>query len=61
MIPNYGFNLYSLATNDFEPLVMCLLTIPISYQTTIQAHIYLVGLFSFFIVAFLGVLFVFGI
>ena len=56
MIPNYGFNLYSLVTNDFEPLIMCLLTI-----TTIQAHVFLVGLFSFFIVAFLGVLFVFGI
>lgn len=56
MIPNYGFNLYSLVTNDFEPLIMCLLSI-----TTIQAHIFLVGLFSFFIVAFLEVHFVFGI
>ena len=41
MIPNYGFNLYSLVTNDFEPLIMCLLTI-----TTIQAHVFLVGLLT---------------
>ena len=61
MIPNYGFNLYSLMINDFEPLFMCLLIIPISYQATIQAHIFLVGLLSFFMIAFLGVLFVFGI
>ena len=40
MISNHVFNLYSLMIIDFEPLSMCLLAIPISHRTTVQAHLH---------------------